>query len=59
MNRKPLLEDTGTGGCVPFTRARIGGGDKKVVEKPVEKVRKDGLKPDSLTTFVSGYRKKG
>jgi hypothetical protein len=52
-----LLEDTGSGGCAAFTRARIGGGEDKVVRKPVEKKKGTGMKPDALTSFVKGYKK--
>ena len=52
-----LLEDTGSGGCAAFTRARIGGGEDKIVRKPVEKKKGTGLKPDALTSFVKGYKK--
>ena len=57
MDLTTLKEDTCSGGAAPFTRARIGGGDDKIVRKPVEKKKGTGLKPDALVTFVKGYRK--
>lgn len=54
-----VKEDTCAGSVAPMTTARIGGGDrKKVVRKPVEKEQGAGLKPDALTSFVSGYKKR-
>jgi len=58
MNLTKLHEDTTSGGVAPFTTARIGGGDKKVVKKPVEKAKGTGLKPDALTKYATGYKPK-
>jgi hypothetical protein len=58
MNLKPLVEDTCSGNVAAFTRARIGGGDDKVVRKPVEKKKGTGLKPGTLFDFVNGYKKR-
>jgi hypothetical protein len=57
MDLTKLTEETASGGCAAFTRARIGGGEDKIVRKPVEKKKGTGLKPDALTSFVKGYRK--
>jgi hypothetical protein len=51
------IDENTTGACAAFTRARIGGGEDKVVRKPVEKKKGIGMKPDALTSFVKGYRK--
>ncbi len=59
MNLKALLaEETSSGGVAAFTRTRIGGGDNKVVRKPTEKKKGTGLKPDALSNFVNGYKKR-
>lgn len=58
MDLKRLWEDTSSGGAAPFTRARLGGGEDKVVRKPTEKKKGAGMKPDALVSFVTGYKKK-
>lgn len=58
MDLTKISEDTASGGVAAFTTARIGGGDDKLVRKPVEKKKGTGMKPDALTSFVSGYKKK-
>ena len=50
------IDENTTGACAAFTRARIGGGEDKIVRKPVEKKKGTGLKPDALTSFVSQKR---
>jgi hypothetical protein len=54
-----LNEMTASGSAAAFTTARLGGGEDQIVRKPVERKKKEGagLKPDTLTSFVKGYRK--
>jgi len=53
MDLMKLTESTCSGGVAAFTTTGPG-----VKRKPVEKSKGAGMKPDALTAFVSGWKKK-
>lgn len=58
MDLTKITEDTASGGCAAFTRARVGGGDDKVIRKPTEKKKGTGLKPDALVAYAKGWKRR-